>query len=218
MKKLSTFLLLILISSCSSEMSNAEKLAIAYFKGQALDPDEFELIKAETILVTKRDLEVEKLRLSIKEVKQNIINWQRLEALKRNPENGNLIGVIGYSLVGGDEFASLKERLGEFQVQVKLYPQSSYVARLRDALMDDIEFHQNLHSHDPKFGKKRIGEIEDDIASLSKDDSESSVSHYQVKLRFYAMNRLGIRGISDAVINVYLGDEGELVLGAPEVM
>jgi hypothetical protein len=51
---------------------------------------------------------------------------------------------------------------------------------------------------------------------LNNDQSDSPISRYDVKLRFYAMNRLGTRGITDASIEVYPEEEGNLVLGFPE--
>ena len=215
MKKIYSFFLLIVLCSCSSKISTVEKLAINFFKGETLDPEQFELIMIETSEVTERDLEVEKIRKSIRDTRIRVRNWLGLERLKRNPESANIDDVSNYEYGLGDSFDSHRASLAEYQSQYRRNPNSSYTRTLRESLLSSASFAQSLLCTSPNNGDNAIRRYEKEISALNNDVSDSPISRYDVTIRFYAMNRLGTRGITDASIEVYTDEEGELVLGIP---
>jgi len=216
MKKISLTLLIIFFSSCSLKTSKVEKLVIDFFKGETLDPEQFELIMIETSELTERDLEISEIKESLKDEKKKVEWWRILEKFKADPENGNIYGVSNYSVVYGDSFDGTRKSLRTYQSEYNKNPRSSYTRKLRERLLSDVDFVQSLFCSSPEEGQKAIEEYEQSINLLNNDKSDSPISRYDVKLRFYAMNRLGTRGITDVAIEVYLDEEGNLVLGFPE--
>ncbi len=181
-------------------------------KEQTLDPKKFEVIKVESSPYRVTDSLANNAYLYSKELLREYQMKMELEKFRQNLETYNVTRLYPYAKYE-DRVESLLKSNKDYKEYKKIdYIPSYWGYETHDEYMlgqINIFEYLNVGSYSPSL--EQIDSIVNiEIPKILADSLNTKVLHYEVLVRYYGMNRLGTRGISDAALIVYPEEDGTM--------
>ena len=207
-----TILIIFSLSSCGESIPKEQELAIEYLKSNLLDPNTYELILAETKQAYRMS---DDLKREIRGLNNSLEDYNKLERIKEDVQNLKTIGSFHSSTIYEAVIDDVKKLSDMEQALIKYGKNNSLSATLLKQLKSHPQVLQNLYLYDPVYYRNRQKALRDSIDVLEKTSEQNNVLYHEVYLRYYAVNRLGTRGINEHTYKVY-SDYGMEVKGVSE--
>lgn len=193
-------LVIFLIQSCEDSIPLEQQYAISHLKSDLLDANSFELIKVETQMEIT---ELDELKQQIIELDGVIEDFEKLERIKDDVSLLMILNKFNNDDLDKD-LSRQQAKYIEYKSEVeKSGANSAYAKALFKQLQGNPDLMQKLFLEEPDKVRFKQEKLRNQMKIIETSLEKNHIVYSVIYLRYYAVNRMGGKGINEKYFKVY---------------